>query len=424
MSSVVRLHHGPASNMEGSRLTFRIVFLSVAMIFCMFPYTQIIPFYSYTQPYAFLFCLIAFAIYFSSFFRKFPTCDAMGLLCFALLGLLLFLLTCFPYTSAEDQKKLLIYLGPLVFAAMAYLFVRTDPKLARRVVSVSAVIWLVVGLVQTLIDPRFATGLVGEWQVAAVVVVDSGRGVLGLAPEPTHYGFHLLLLASMIVILRGNRLLAVSCVLGALLLARSSSALLALILGTGLFLFLNPKKLRVLAVPLVVAAILIFYLTDSYEVETVRLFQLLTAFVADPTGFLVLDESANMRLGGVIVAVKEIWSAAFMPHGMSTTSWLEEFPGIFQRNPWLINLSESGLPSGLLVVVYQSGFIGLFLLAIFLSKFFNYRNSDFEKWLILSVLFVFLGQYYISNPGFGLIYGFLLYAGKRRAIKTRTQADA
>ena len=54
------------------------------------------------------------------------------------------------------------------------------------------------------IDPQFMTFLIGSWSESAQIVVDSGRGVLSLAPEPTTFGFHIIILAAIYYLLSGQ----------------------------------------------------------------------------------------------------------------------------------------------------------------------------------------------------------------------------
>src|SRR5262249_27394612 len=130
---------------------------------------------------------------------------------------------------------------------------RAQPRLSRRIIEFSVLAWCFVAAVQTFVNPAFMTSLIGSWSEVAEGVVETGRGVLGLAPEPTHHAFHMIIVGASLMILRRSNGLASLCVADAMLLARSASALLSLVLGAGVLFLRKPSRL--IAFTLVVTAI-------------------------------------------------------------------------------------------------------------------------------------------------------------------------
>lgn len=394
----------------------RVLALAIGLIFCFFPYTQILEIESYNQPYALLFCALGALMSFNQLAREFPRHDMRLLFLLTAIGAVVFLITCMPDPSPVELKSLLSYLSPPIFCMAGFAIVRAAPGLASRIASVSAVTWISVGLVQTFVSPTFATQFVGQWEDAAAVVVESGRGVLGLAPEPTHFGFHMLVVATALVVLRSRQFaLPGLCILAAVLLARSSSAVLAIMLGSLLYIAAYTKRARVLLLAAAPAYFAVGALLQSGVLpDSVRLFQLLKLVYEDPMLLLIADGSANARLGGVIAGAQEIWRNLFIPHGMSNEHWVKNIGLILGRNPWLFDLSDAGVSSGILVIVYQTGAFGLLVLIGIVARMFVKHRSLAESWFVCVLFFVFMSQYYISTPGFGLIYGFILARHARR----------
>lgn len=401
----------------------RILALSIGLIFCFFPYTQIIPIDAYNQPYALLFCALGALLSFDHLAREFPRHDMRLLFLLATLGVIVFLVTCMPDPNAIELKSLLAFLSPLVFAMAGFAIARSAPGLAYRIAVVSAGIWITVGLVQTLVSPTFATQFVGQWEEAAAVVVESGRGVLGLAPEPTHYGFHMLVVATALIVLGGQRyMLPGLCVLAAVLLARSSSAVLAIALGSMLYLAIYTTRARILLLAAIPAYFLVKALVQSDILpEGVRLFQILRLLFDNPTLLLAADASVNNRIGGVIVGVQEIWRNAFVPYGMSNEAWMEEIKSILGRNSWLMLLSTSGIPSGILIIIYQAGIFGMLLMFGIFKRMFSRHRFPAESWFVSVLFFVFMSQYSISAPGFGLVYGLIIARRARQPVSRPSQ---
>lgn len=393
----------------------------VALLFCLFPYTQIIPQESYTQPYALIFATLAAIVAAPLVQRVMPRSDLLALAVLAAIGLIAFIITCLPSPSPQEGKYLLIYASPVVFAIASFAIVIEEPKLSDQIICFGAIAWIVVGTIQSVFAPAFLTELVGTYSDAAEVVVESGRGTLGFAPEPTHFGFHMVILSALLALVGGRNLLALACLATAVLVARSSSAVLALGLGAliNLVIFGGWARLGLLAlVPLYF--ILGLVVTSGVLPQDVRVLYLLQELYLDPWYFFTSDTSANMRLGGIFVGVQEIANNWLMPAGLSHERWQASMGPALSRNPWLLSISEAGIPSGILIVIYQLGVFGLALMGFVLVRMLRGLQSHLETLLLCSVTFIFASQYMISNPGFGLIYGVII---GRRVLQGRDDGE-
>ena len=401
----------------------KLAILCLALLFSLFPYTQIIELDSYTQPYALIFAAMATVAALPALLKSFPRGDGIALLALAAIGVVMFLLTCMPQPTSQEFKYLLIYVSPALFAFASYALIVEHPKLADRLVSGAALAWIGVGVVQVLVDPGFMTQLVGGFSDAADVVVESGRGTLGLAPEPTHFGFHMVIMAALLALIGGRNLLAIACLVTAVLIARSSSALLALVLGGIIYMVVYTGKARLLLLAVFPAYILLgAVLASGVLPESVRVVALAKDFYNDPFYLLTSDTSANMRLGGIYVGFKEIVGNAVLPFGMAHETWLDRIGPILSRNGWLLALSDSGVPSGILIVVFQAGVFGLVALGWMIWRMMSRPRSHFEALLVSVMVFVFFSQYMISTPGFGLIYGAVL-ARRRWASRLKGEGS-
>jgi hypothetical protein len=384
----------------------RKLIFTATVIASMFPYTQILPLSSYTQPYALIFAIGASIYALPMILRNAPTLDNLAVVGLLFVGLVYFLLGCLPYPSEQDIKSLLMYVSPFFFYAVAFGFARLNFDLFGKIVAFCATIWLIVGLIQALIHPSFASQFVGEWSGASEVVVASGRGIISLAPEPTHHAFHMLLMASIIHLLRGQQWLIFGCILSAILLAQSASAILALGISAGLLFVLNPLRLLPYWVSSALFFVVIFMVIQGEADQSdVRALQLMSVFFSDPFLLIQTDYSVNVRLGGLIAGVSAIIDNFFVPAGLSNEAWLLSIPNILAKHPWLFNVSTAGIPSGIGIIVYQIGFFGLFITLFIMSRVISASRSLVGTYLLLTALIIFCGQYLISNPLFGLLFG-------------------
>lgn len=402
----------------------RDILLFAAVTAAMFPYTQIVPLESYVQPYALILSMAASVLCMPNTLRHAPAWDNLTLISFAVAGTILFLVSCLPQPNGQDVKSLLMYVSPLFFYCVGFTFYRTNRLLFKNLVTGSAMVWLAVGLIQTFVSPTFASHLVGTWSEASEVVVESGRGVLSLAPEPTHHGFHMLLLAAVIYLLKGRTIYIVGCVMASLLLARSSSAVLALILGFVVLSVLRPIRLFpvFLVFSLVLGAALMIVL-NHLEQSQIRVFQLLMAAIENPTSILTIDHSVNNRIGGFVAGVGIVWNDFFLPAGLSNDDWLSRIPAFLEAYPWLFDLSAAGIPSGVVIIVYQMGLLGVIFVAYPMYRIFSAARSTWGGYMLLVAMIVFWGQYLISNPLFGLLYGCAAASMKRYSVAKRMVSD-
>lgn len=403
----------------------RLVVCAVALLFCLFPYTQIIELDSYTQPYALIFSTLAAGVSYSLLFERFPRGDMAVLLALAATGIVFFLLTCLPNPDSQEFKYLLIYVSPVIFAAASFSMVTLSPSITDRILVFAALTWMAVGFVQAFFDPAFASQFVGDFGDSAEAVIESGRGVLGLAPEPTHFGFHMILMAAALALVGGRNLLSLACLATAIVVARSSSAMLALALGGLIYITLFTRRARLLLLAVIPAyALLGAALNSGMLPGDVRAVALLRDLYEDPWYLFTSDGSANSRLGGIYVGAKEIVNNAFLPAGMSHETWQSSIGSIMSHNSWLLLLSDSGIPSGILIIIYQTGFIGLLLLIVILRRMLKGLFSEYETLLMCAVVFVFMSQYMISTPGFGVILGFVLARHQRLGEPWRSPSPA
>lgn len=383
----------------------KFIFLAT-VIASMFPYTQIFPLDSYTQPYALIFSIAASIYAFPAILKNAPVLDNVAIIGLFFVGIVSFLISCLPHPGEQDIKSLIMYVSPLFFYSVAFGFARLDISLFRKVVSYCAIVWLIVGIVQAFIHPSFASQFVGEWSDASEVVVESGRGVISLAPEPTHYAFHMILLASIIYLLCGQSWLIFSCLLSTILLARSSSAILVLGVSVGLLFSLNPLRLLFYWLSCVLIFVLILIINlGQFDQSDIRVFQLMSVFLSDPMFIIQADHSVNARVGGLVAGMGVVFDNFFIPVGLSNEDWLLHVPYILRQHPWLFDISSAGIPSGFVIILYQIGFLGVFFVYLFISRTVSVARSLVGMYLMFAALIVFMGQFLISNPLFGLMLG-------------------
>lgn len=377
-----------------------------------FPYVQLIPSSSYTQPYALILALLLIPLCIGAI-TQLRLADQIAILGLALIGLLLFIVTG-PHQTPQEYRYLLAFLSPTLLVPVYLVTISAIPQISIRVLQASISIWIFVSLIQQVIDPQFATSLLGQWGKSALDIISSGRGVLGLAPEPTHNAFHVLLLGASLSLLdtsRTSKLLSFGCIITATLLAASSSAMLALVFGSIVwFLRRHPSKGLTLFCIGLLSLSYIPTLLKAVWGETSRLTLLATGFIESPVELLAIDYSVNIRLGGLLATLSESINSALMPHGLSHDAWLQARVEMLRDNKWLFDLSLVGPPSGFGLLIFQGGFLVIPFLVIYMRRLLSSQpKTILGQVLVTTVPFIFLSQFYISSPLFSMVYACILY---------------
>jgi len=385
----------------------------ISMLFflvCLFPYTQIVFVKSYTQPYALILGFSIFLIQGRQIISRLYPLDLLFLLGMFFIGICSYLVWLFPAPSITEIKYLTTYISPLLITIPTIFIVSNYLKEVKFLVSLAAIIWIIFGVIQIMYDPSFGTAGVGYWKNFSLDIFNSGRGVLSLAPEPTHFGFHLIVLAAILTVLQCSIFLILSCIASVFFLSRSSSAILCLFLGFSLFILIKRKIFPIALIMLVFFFQKYINLFDIISSKNIRVLTLVEGVFSHPESVLSVDRSVNARLGGVIASIVHSFNTFFIPHGLSHQNWLNDLPKILKDFPWLNDLSSYGCPSGIFIIIYQLGFIGILLLTIPIASFFLMQIEGYKKSVILSVIFIFMGQFMISTPCFSVLYGCIIWA--------------
>lgn len=402
----------------------------ILLLFVVFPYLQLMPSESYTQPYALLLGAFLFFAQGLPVFRRLAFIDQVCLMGFALVGIGIFLATCFPYEDRQEYKYLVSYLSPALLTIPLLAYLKSHKELAVGILKFSILIWILTAGIQKFIDPNFLGFLIGNWSESAIDIIQSGRGVLGLAPEPTHHAFHILLLAACFALLipgEQNRWILVLCVVDALVMAASASAFL--VLGISVLVWMFCYRPFWLVVTIILATcLLLFWTWGIFDQASIggntRIEQLVRSVLEDPRSILTVDYSMNNRLGGMIAVILETFHNSFIPHGMSHQLWEGTRENLLSNLTWLIDLSNVGPPSGIGMIIFQSGIFGGILIWLIFSRILASHVNSLGRILILATPIIFLGQYYISAPTFSLLYACAIWNLDQKSETSRVTCNS
>ena len=321
-------------------------------------------------------------------------------------------------------KTCLNYLSPALISFAAYtIFTRLNYKVSYSFFMTSVLIYMCVGLIQLYLIPDFFTFLVNG---QARGILEGGRGVVSLAPEPAFYGSMCLFLIvfSLISYTRKQNLIAVPILFFQMLfISRSATALVILLLSLLIFGCVQLLKLRVryLAIGFITVLLLIpVYNSFLNNIEGTRIASIYESFIDDPLLITKVDQSVGIRFTGAVAPFLALKENNFLPMGLGYYKpFLRELyiSGKYRSFLTKVIVNEKiRLGGSANMILFQFGFIGfLFLIAIYLFFKPQIKKSDAGLYAMILFTCILFTQIQLMHSMIGLIMAAALIP-KNKAI--------
>ena len=397
-------------------MSLTIILIYLLIIFSMFPYVEILPLGTDSQPNALLIALILF-----------PFCgkwkinrDLVGLLLIAVIGFLLLFISPKNFNSIRSLMNYftLFFVSYVTFYALQRIG-GIPYKLFKGVIYT----WFFIGTIQLLIYPDFMSFLTPRGD--STLTMESGRGIVCLAPEPTFYGLTCLIFGIIAYLNfkdKSDIKIIYSLIAIQLFLYSRSSLVIFLLMATGgLYLLLvvfSKKKyfLKVLVgciVSGIIGIALINYFSDT--IVTNRFGMLLLILLENPESFLILDASVNERFIHVFFPLYGFVEHWGLPHGYGM------FPNFMERcmntegfqhliSDYVQNReTPTRIMSGLGSILYELGIAGLLLIVVLYDVINQLTNGKTKIILLFVILAILLNAIPFSNPLIPFLIGNMIY---------------
>jgi hypothetical protein len=359
-------------------------FCTILLWLAFFPFTPGIFAESYTQPFYLIFSWTV--ILYALFVRTNLQISSTALLVIPLLVL------CIAFSVFNHDLNALAVMLTISSTFLLWSFLPSGPFSNQIYVATllqwAIVIWLVLAVIHF---SGYNTFLVPSHLANAPEVLRaSGRGVLSLAPEPTHYALHT---AALIVLklLCDRKVWFFVASLTVLLLTSLSSTLIFLsltafcisavyqIFATSMnrpsipvrsfILFALISFVFIVFMPVVVQ----FIVSDSSTRFGSLLSLISRASFADFMDVLELDGSTCARVHGLIQSIRISLSSFLLPHGFASPTWQQASQEYCQYSG--VGLSGS-VPSAYFSLLFVYGFMAIPLLFFLLYRScVNFRNA-------------------------------------------------
>lgn len=316
--------------------------------------------------------------------------------------------------NATAVRGMANYFSLCVISFATYSALKARGGLSRRLVAITVWVWFSVGLLQFAVSRSFMTGLLSNARTTA------NRGVVGLAPEPTAYGIHCLILLVLVQELfdgRARRVLVGALWIQILVFAQSSMTILILLTWGLLHLAANAGARKTLiggSAAVVVGAVVVRQLAALAEqVRGVRVLDLLRLVVSAPALVLARDESVSERVGAVFFSLFGAVNGWLLPHGfVSWRGFIQEAGPRFARYIPHYSVGDR-IMSGYGAALYELGFVGL-LVPFVVTQAASLRYAhDRKRFITIALLLnlLFLMALPLAYPPIGFLIGYFCYYG-------------
>jgi len=384
-----------STNLFSIRTSFYYIFL----IFVFFPFLQIIPTSTDMQPFA----VISAICLFFCFKKKFSKIEVVLLF---MVTAAFFLLFTGP-TSFTVVRSFANYLSVFFISYVSHRVLRSGRVNFENFLFVSFLIWFVTAILQVIVDKSFLTFIVSASRTT------ESRGVTSLASEATFLGIvyvFYILFSLHLKNLKYRKSIIIMSIFGILFLAKSTMALLFLIILTAIYFFthLNFKSLFLIALGVITISYSMTFLEGS------RIYELFQLVKNDPSVILLVDASINDRFFHVYFSVKGFLENFFIPNGYN--AWLPYVTEqlVSYKNIVIIEWFSLGgrIMSGFGSAFFELGFIALTIPLTFTYLLFNLFKNDLKSFLFICIFvnLIMFSAIPIGFPIFAFYLGFLSYS--------------
>ena len=349
------------------------------------------------QPYAVIFALVLFP-----FFKFKITKSQIYILALSIVAIVLFV---FSGPSFNSFRSLYNYISIFFFFYITFKILKSQLFDIKLIIKKFFYIWVIVGLLQLLINKNFLTFLLSDSRTT------ENRGVTSLAPEPTFFAIILFFFLLLFFHLNyeKKKIFYFLIIFSILFIAKSSMGVMYLFL-IFIYLFLTKLNFKFFTLSFLVLISISFivpFFADS------RIYGLISMFIDNPSSLLLLDASINDRFFQIFFAFKGFLDFYLLPHGFSYWNiYLAAEVPKYANYVMLDYFSVDGrIMSGYGSVFFELGFFGLLLPFIFFKHIlFLLQNKIKDILLVLLILnLIMISAIPIGFTYFGFYLGILEY---------------
>lgn len=361
-------------------------------IFVFFPFVQIYNLGTDSQPYALIISLLMFPFIVKRNMNK--SLVYLFVICIFSFGILFI-----SRLNFNSMRSLSNYVSLFFISYLSYYFLKKSNGLSYNFFRCIVLIWFITGFIQTFIDPNFLAFLLPRGDSS--VTLASGRGVIGLAPEPTFYGIMCVFFLLIGYLNFGYRkrinVYYILLLLQIFIFSRSSLVILLLFLALFLYLLVTiclKIKLFVKFLGIILLLITLGYIiisTYSVELSQIRIVRIVSTLMSSPEDVILLDASINTRIAHFVFPIYGFLNDLCLPHGYSEfNEFMKECFSNEQLNYWLSPYTMETNPTRIMsawgCIFFELGFVGFLFLYVVLLNLYTIVNMPSRLVVVIIVI--------------------------------------
>ncbi|WP_067177447.1 hypothetical protein [Sulfurospirillum sp. UCH001] len=341
-------------------------FYLLIILFSFFPYITLYSFGSDIQPWSIVSITLMSLLL---FYNKIRFYNIFVFLFLPFLYSLFLLIVSMDYSSGVRST-----LGYLTIGLVPFIFNRILIKhyeLFVKFLKLTTIVYLIVGLIQILFDEQFMAFLLNRNTTTI------SRGVVSLSPEPTFYGIICLFLILLFISLDiKNKIKYIFLLLFQICFLAQSTMTIFFLLIFSFYYFLFKMNIKIVGLLcLSMFVTLIFIDNIDFVPQNIRLFQLISAFLNDPSNIVIFDASINERVSAIYFSIKGFIDNNFLPNGFGIYSQYlnHELP---KQNIFWWTSESNRIMSFYGSILFEMGFIGFTIPFVYTIIIFRaYKNQ-------------------------------------------------
>lgn len=362
---------------------------------CFFPFVSLIYTGSDTQPYAAIWAF--FVLLYFLLVKEIKTsrvvllllCNSLVMGAFAIMGV--GEMAFFRLISGSFS-----YITLLTVPLATFLILKKngwDENLTKALIWV----WFFVGFIQKYIEPTFA------YSVLSRHTTNSTRGVVGLATEPSAYGYMCIFMMVLAFSFQKNKYLyIVNLLIQIVLFAGSSVTLIYLAVYLGMIilneLVLHKRFAFIKTTCLAIGGVSAFAMLYKYIPRSNRIGALLYFLMNDPKRFF-RDGSIRLRIEAIVYSFQGFIENNGLPHGISETRIMSGIGGLF----------------------YECGFIAIFILAVIAIIIWKAYPVKTRFVFTAGFMVIMISSIPFTAPLVSFYLGFCIYQGWLREQEKKSE---
>ena len=375
------------NNLKSNNLLSFIKYVFIFFIF--FPYLTPVDTPWSLQPYSFFFSLIVILIFKSNKINK-------HIIYLLIVSISSILIAFFTLSRIDNSIRSIANYVSFPFIIWASILIKPTSIEIKKFIKIASFIYFIIGFLQYTILPDFLSFLVPH-QGTSDELFSSGRGVSSLTPEPSYFGF-MMLLFLFFGIFYNDKFLKFISLISILFLAKSITVIFCLFITLYIiYSFQNTRRLFISLISTFIILIIFVIIIQTYVSDT-RALVLMQAFLSD--GFsstIENDASATGRLYHITYPISQSFKNYLIPFG---------FNGLPN--------GDTRILSGIAGAIYELGFISIILIYNLFTMIF--KKSVFKYHIKMSVgvglIMFILNANQIGMPVFCFIISYIMFSNR------------